>query len=157
MGNPGPKIILNIWGRRELSILQQSWKLLVLQAKWQCHYSHLLCNSGCCCRNSNKILSCPQTMCNLKKFISCKLFIKELLLLVLYTLKQSPLSLCNRKTMLELHWTIQISPINTHCCFEFSCKYASPNHETLWESRMLKKNKSKFLCFKLEHTIFHLQ
>lgn len=138
-----------------MSVLRQSRKQLFLQENGNAiiPIAGLLCNFGCCHRNSNKVLSCPWTMCNLTKFISCKLFIEQLLLLVLNTSKKSP----HVTAILNYPDFSNSYPLNKFYCFEFSCKYASSNHETLRESGMLTKNKSMFLCLKLEHTIFHLQ
>lgn len=111
----------------------------------------LLSNFGCCHRDSNKILSCPWTICNLKKLISFKLFVEQLLLLAVHTLKKSRLSLCNMKTMLQLFWTTQIFPNHTHWIKFIVLSLAVnmlPLITRLWESGVLKK-KFQISLFKI--------
>lgn len=109
--------------------------------------------------NHNKILSGPWTICNQgKKFNSFKLFAKQLLLLMLYTLKKSPLSLCTMKNhtaaILNNSDFPDSYPLNKIYYFGFSCKYTFHNWETLRDGGLLK---SKFSWLKCEGTIFHLQ
>lgn len=153
MGNPGP---LKFWifeGQKSCQYCYSPENYYFYRQNGNAiiPIAGLLSNFGCCHRDSNKILSCPWTICNLKKLISFKLFVEQLLLLAVHTLKKSRLSLCNMKTVLQLFWTTQIFPNHTHWIKFIVLSLAVnmlPLITRLWESGVLKK-KFQISLFKI--------